>query len=114
MRICVAYSPAARQVEEITVELLEGATVLEAIEAALTRAGSPFASKVLENAAATPIGIWGKPASLDQRLAEGDRLELYRPLLADPKTARRERFLKQGKRGAGLFAKRRPGGKAGY
>jgi hypothetical protein len=37
-----------------------------------------------------------------------------RPLKVDPKEARRQRFVKQGTRGAGLFANRRPGAKPGY
>ena len=44
----------------------------------------------------------------------GDRVEIYRPLKVDPKVARRERFVRQGARATGLFARRRPGGKAGY
>lgn len=32
------------------------------------------------------IGIYARPAKLDQILAEGDRVEIYRPLLVDPKT----------------------------
>ena len=45
---------------------------------------------------------------------DGDRLELYRSLTVDPKLARRQRFASQGARAAGLFARRRPGGKQGY
>jgi hypothetical protein len=41
-------------------------------------------------------------------------VEVYRGLLVDPKVARRERFKSQGSRGAGLFAKKRPGAKSGY
>jgi len=44
----------------------------------------------------------------------GDRLEALRPLQVDPKEARRQRFVQQGTRGAGLFANRRPGAKPGY
>nr|MCU0926665.1 RnfH family protein [Hydrogenophaga sp.] len=47
-------------------------------------------------------------------LREGDRVEVYRLLRVDPKVARRERFVGQGARRAGLFAQRRPGSKAGY
>ena len=36
------------------------------------------------------------------------------PYFANPKEARRERFVGQGARGAGLFSRRRPGSKAGY
>lgn len=56
-------------------------------------------------------GIWGKKAQPDTTLHDGDRLELYRPLLVDPKTARRLRFNQQGSRAAGLFAAQRGGKK---
>jgi hypothetical protein len=37
------------------------------------------------------IGIFGKAAKLDAVLSEGDRVEIYRPLIADPKEARKKR-----------------------
>jgi uncharacterized protein len=37
------------------------------------------------------VGIWGRVRSRGTRLREGDRIELYRPLQADPKDARRAR-----------------------
>ena len=37
------------------------------------------------------LGIFGKLAKAEQRLAEGDRVEIYRPLIADPKEARKRR-----------------------
>ncbi len=37
------------------------------------------------------VGIFGKAAKLDTLLAEGDRVEIYRPLIADPKEARKKR-----------------------
>jgi uncharacterized protein len=37
------------------------------------------------------VGIFGKPAPLSQILNDGDRVEIYRPLVADPKSARRAR-----------------------
>jgi putative ubiquitin-RnfH superfamily antitoxin RatB of RatAB toxin-antitoxin module len=60
------------------------------------------------------IGVWGKPIPAHRVLVEGDRLEVYRPLTVDPKVARRARFVRQGAKTAGLFAKKRPGAKAGY
>ena len=60
------------------------------------------------------LGIWGRRCQAQQPVREGDRIEIYRPLRVDPKVARRERFRKQGARGAGLFAQRRPGAKPGY
>ena len=34
-------------------------------------------------------GIWGKPVAQSRLLADGDRVEIYRPLLIDPREARR-------------------------
>lgn len=114
MRVVVAYSPAPRQVCEETLDLPENATVLVAARAISERAESLFRHLNDIESGRAHLGVWGKVVLPTDVLKDGDRLEFYRPLLADPKTARRERFLKQGKRGAGLFAKRRPGGKAGY
>ena len=44
------------------------------------------------------VGIFGELAGLDDPLRDGDRVEIYRPLLADPKVARRARVAKK-KRG---------------
>jgi hypothetical protein len=37
------------------------------------------------------FGIFGKRVTLDTRLVDGDRVEIYRPLTLDPKEARRRR-----------------------
>jgi len=37
------------------------------------------------------VGIWNKVAKLDDILEDGDRIEIYRPLLADPKEVRKRR-----------------------
>ncbi|MBK1643318.1 RnfH family protein [Thiocapsa imhoffii] len=37
------------------------------------------------------VGIFGKVAKLEQVVADGDRVEIYRPLIADPKQARKKR-----------------------
>jgi len=39
----------------------------------------------------SPLGIFGKLTGTDHALQQGDRIEIYRPLAADPKVARRER-----------------------
>ena len=109
MRVTVAYSPAPRQVLERVLKLPEGATAREAVLASGLLAECPELQ--LE---ACEVGIWGRRCEWQAALREGDRVELYRGLLVDPKLARRERFRKQGARAAGLFAKRRPGGKPGY
>lgn len=38
-----------------------------------------------------PVGIYTKQVSLHQVLREGDRIEIYRPLLLDPKEKRRQK-----------------------
>jgi len=39
----------------------------------------------------TRVGLFGKICSLDKILSEGDRVEIYRALICDPKQARRNR-----------------------
>jgi len=36
------------------------------------------------------VGIWGRAVQEDQSLREGDRIEIYRSLLIDPRSARRQ------------------------
>ena len=40
------------------------------------------------------LGVFGKVVADDYELMEGDRIEIYRPLMADPKEVRRERAAK--------------------
>ena len=40
------------------------------------------------------IGVFGKVVSADYELVDGDRIEIYRPLIADPKEVRRQRAAK--------------------
>jgi putative ubiquitin-RnfH superfamily antitoxin RatB of RatAB toxin-antitoxin module len=42
-----------------------------------------------------PVGIYGKKKTLDTVLRERDRIEIYRPLVADPKDSRRRRAAKK-------------------
>lgn len=41
------------------------------------------------------IGIFSRPVKLTDQVSEGDRIEIYRPLLADPKEIRRKRAEQQ-------------------
>lgn len=41
------------------------------------------------------VGIFSRPAKLNETVEEGDRIEIYRPLLADPKEIRRKRAAEQ-------------------
>jgi uncharacterized protein len=66
--------------------LPEGSSVEDALRLAL--ADPEFAGIDLAQA---PVGIFGRVVRRNQRLQAGDRVELYRPLAEDPKTARRRR-----------------------
>ena len=103
LRVVVCASPAAGQVLVVEVTLPSGSCVADALDAS---------GLVLPLDA--PCGLWGEAVPRDALLRDGDRVEVYRALTVDPKVARRERFVRQGARNAGLFARRRPGGKAGY
>ncbi|MBC8021581.1 MAG: RnfH family protein [Burkholderiales bacterium] len=85
MRVSLAVALPARQ-EVIELELPEDATVADAIAAA--RLGERFPGV---DFAAMRTGIWSRPASVTARLRDGDRVELYRALKADPKDMRRKR-----------------------
>lgn len=37
------------------------------------------------------VGVWSRPVKLSEQVKEGDRIEIYRPLIADPKDLRRRR-----------------------
>lgn len=103
MRVVVCISPASGEVLEFPLSLPEGSTLEEALRAS----GQP----VGDGAA---VGVWGTVRPRGHVLADGDRVEVYRALVVDPKVARRERFARQGARRAGLFSKQRKGAKAGY
>lgn len=109
LQIVLIYSPAPRVVREWALTLEPGTTVGTALVA-----GRIFEEYPELAADRLKVGIWGKKCSQSHVLQEGDRIEIYRPLRVDPKMARRERFDRQGVKGAGLFAKSRPGAKAGY
>ncbi len=81
----VAYALRERQAL-VTVEIAQGATIEEAIR----RSGilEAFPEIDLQRA---KVGIFGQPAALGERMRDGDRVEIYRPLIADPKEVRRER-----------------------
>ena len=109
MQITLTFSPAPREVLELHLHLPEGCTAHGALE----QAGWLKAYPDLGTPTLT-LGVWGRRVGRDHVLRDGDRLEVYRALRVDPKVARRERFVGQGARGTGLFAKRKAGSKAGY
>lgn len=109
VRVVLAWSPAAREVVELALELPAGSTVADALAAGRQAGHAETLDRMLPEA-----GVWGRRVGGSHVLRDGDRMELYRALTVDPKVARRERFSRQGARGTGLFARRRPGAKPGY
>lgn len=109
MNITLVYASAPRLVHEQSLTIPEGCTVAQALGIAGWLERFP---QIKDQHMA--LGLWGHKATPTSLLREGDRLEVYRVLRVDPKVARRERFVGQGARGTGLFARRRPGSKAGY
>ena len=113
LNVTVCISPAPRQVLEWSLQVPTGSTV----HAVLCQAAASSAWPAHLNESIwkhwTP-GLWCHKCEWTQPVRDGDRVELYRPLLVDPKVARRQRFKGQGAKRAGLFAKRRPGAAAGY
>ena len=74
----------------VELELPAGSSLVDAIEASsITDSFSEFQLDLEK------VGIFGKKMPPDQVLNDGDRVEIYRPLLADPKESRRQRALKQ-------------------
>ena len=112
--VTAVFSPSARHAVEHALQLQAGITVAGALALVCQVPGFETLKSIPVERVST--GIWGRKVDSQTRLQSGDRLEIYRPLLVDPKTARRLRFNSQGAkvRSAGLFAKRRDGGKAGY
>lgn len=67
-----------------------GTTIGEAIE----RSGVLEAFPDI-NLSTQPVGIYARKKTLDTVLRERDRIEIYRPLVADPKDSRRKRAAKK-------------------
>lgn len=74
----------------LLLQVMEGCTVQVAIEQSGVLNEFPTL-----NLTRNKIGIFGKEVNLDTVLQAGDRVEIYRPLLIDPKQARRQRAHKQ-------------------
>ncbi len=101
LTVTVAYC--APGVEDLSTVLLpRGSVVRHAIAAAKLLTRRPELKEAID------AGIWGQRCSLDQPLKDGDRVEIYRPLLIDPKVGRRIR----GERRAATGSPRAPAGGA--
>lgn len=107
--ITVVHSPRPREVREISLLVDDGCTAEQAARLSGLLSGAPQAV-----GKPADFGVWGRKVPPSHVLRANDRVELYRALTVDPKVARRERFVRQGAKAAGLFAQRRAGAKAGY
>lgn len=89
----VAYALADRQIL-VRLTLAQGTTVRQA--ALQSGLGAQFLGLDLTR---SPLGIFGKRVAAPEArvLQDGDRVEIYRPLLADPKEVRRQRAAKAAK-----------------
>ena len=81
----VVYALPEKQYQRV-VTLEEGSTVEQAI----------VASGLLElrrdiDLSRNKVGVFSRPVKLGDTLQEGDRVVIYRPLIADPKELRRQR-----------------------
>jgi uncharacterized protein len=84
VKVSIVFADTQRARQE-TLELRSGALLQDAL------AASALAVAVMREVQGISVGIWNHVRSPDTPLEEGDRIELYKPLVADPKEARRTR-----------------------
>ncbi len=96
LHVEVAYARPDQQVV-LAVELEAGATARQAVE----RSGLLDDFPEIELGTRNKLGVFGKLVKPEAALREGDRVEVYRPLIADPKEVRRRRAAEGKKTGKG-------------
>jgi putative ubiquitin-RnfH superfamily antitoxin RatB of RatAB toxin-antitoxin module len=89
LQIYVTYAKAQEEFIR-PLRVAPGTTVGQAIELSGVLASYPEINLVTQ-----PVGIYGKKKTLDTLLRDRDRIEIYRPLVADPKDSRRKRAAKK-------------------
>jgi uncharacterized protein len=99
IRCLVAYATRERQYLW-SVELPPRATVAGALAAARSLAEREAAGLDPSLWEAAPVGVFGEPRTRDALIQDGDRIELYRPLRADPRARRRERVQRERRAGS--------------
>ncbi|SFW97586.1 RnfH family protein [Marinospirillum alkaliphilum] len=86
MQISIAYSSNSGEQSWSDLQVEEGANVEQAIQASGILARYPEI-----NLETQKVGIFGKLVKLEQQLQEFDRIEIYRPIIADPKLVPRRK-----------------------
>ena len=92
LQIEIAYAEPQRAIVKSYL-LARGSRVADALR--LASLDPDFAGVDLWNSA---LGIFGRLTRADHELQDGDRIEVYRPLTADPKASRRARAQQTGKK----------------
>jgi putative ubiquitin-RnfH superfamily antitoxin RatB of RatAB toxin-antitoxin module len=87
----VAFSPGPREVLLVSVPWHDGLTAAAAVLASGLAARFPAADP-----SRASLGCWGRLVPATERVRPGDRIEVYRALVVDPKEARRQRYRAQG------------------
>lgn len=82
----VVYGAAPHRVDRTLLSLPSGTTVAGALQASGVLQRHGLALEGLD------VGVWGRACSLQLPLRDRDRVEVYRPLVVDPKEARRQRY----------------------
>ena len=90
LSIEVAHAVSPEEVIVIPLQVRPGTTVAEAVRLSGILQRCPGIDLNVNR-----VGIFGRPAAAETPVADGDRIEIYRPLRADPKEARRRRASRQ-------------------
>lgn len=93
IQVEIAYASQGRQIV-LALKLNAGISVREAIQEAGLLANFPEIDLTTNK-----VGIFGNIVALDTILHNADRVEIYRPLVCDPKELRRRRASEQKSRG---------------
>ncbi len=86
LQVELVYCAGPHRLQQVSLLLHPGSTVAAAV------AASGLAIDPAGPGESLRVGVWGKVQGPDHLLREGDRVEVYRSLLVDPKEARRLRY----------------------
>ena len=86
LNVEVVYCPRPGVCDLVALRLPPGATLADAV-----RASGLVQSHGLSNEGLR-LGVWSKIREAQSTLRDRDRVEIYRPLIVDPKEARRQRY----------------------
>ena len=88
IRVEIVYAQPQQSIMK-SLQLAQGSTITDALAAV-----APDENFLGVDLAKAAVGIFGRVVRRDQTLKDGDRIEIYRPLMDEPKLARRKRLSK--------------------